>query len=261
MIGFIGGGKMAEALIKGITLHGIKDILVSDFLEKRRSYLEATYNISVTALNKEVASTCNIIILAVKPQDIPLVLDEIAPDITQDKTVVSIAAGITIDFFQKKLATKKIIRVMPNTPVFVQEGMSIISVDNGVSGDDLAPVLDIFMSVGKVFILPEEHINAMATVSGCGPAFFAMFIEALTSAGVSMGLAKEQVVGALVQTMVGTAKMLQSGMAPENLREMVTSPGGMTFAGLTVFEEKKINNIVYHALLAARDRGIELGAK
>jgi len=261
MIGFIGGGKMAEALIQGIILHGARDILVSEPIDTRRNYLSQAYNITVMASNIDVARLCNIIILAVKPQDMSLVLDEIAPEITQDKTIVSIAAGITLDFFQKKLATKKIIRVMPNTPVFVQEGMSIISVDQGLSEHDLAPVLDIFMSVGKVLVLPEEHMNAMATISGCGPAFFAMFIEALTGAGVSMGLAQEQVADALVQTMVGTAKMLQSGMSPEKLREMVTSPGGMTFAGLTVFEEKKINSIVTHALQAARDRGIELGAK
>jgi len=261
MIGFIGGGKMAEALIQGIILHGTRDILVSDPIATRRSYLSQLFNITVTTLNKEVASSCNIIILAVKPQDMSLVLDEIAPEITQDKTIVSIAAGIPIDFFQKKLATKKIIRVMPNAPVFVQEGMSIISVDQGLSEHNLAPVLDIFMSVGKVLILPEEHMNAMATISGCGPAFFAMFIEALTSAGVTMGLTKEHVADALVQTMVGTTKMLQSGMSPEKLREMVTSPGGMTFAGLTVFEEKKINSIVTHALQAARNRGVELSEK
>ncbi|HKN19542.1 MAG TPA: NAD(P)-binding domain-containing protein, partial [Dissulfurispiraceae bacterium] len=121
MIGFIGGGKMAEALIKGITSKGNKNIFVSEPIEERRLYLESTYGIKASASNKEVADSCRVIILAVKPQNMAAVLAEIAASITGDKTVVSIAAGITLAFLEEKLKTRKLVRVMPNTPAIVQE--------------------------------------------------------------------------------------------------------------------------------------------
>ncbi|MDI6729629.1 MAG: NAD(P)-binding domain-containing protein, partial [Thermodesulfovibrionales bacterium] len=161
MIGFIGGGNMAEAIIKGVKGQesGVRrDILVSEPREDRRKYLQQTYGIKTTGSNKEVASSCNIIILAVKPQNMAVVLDEIADLITEDKTVVSIAAGITLSYLQSKLKTKKLIRVMPNTPAIVQEGMSVMSLCECFSDRDIAIVRDIFMSVGKVLTLPEKYI-------------------------------------------------------------------------------------------------------
>lgn len=259
MTGFIGGGNMAEALIKGMTSQGIKDIVVSEPKEERRQYLEKTYSIKTTASNKEVVSSCGIIILAIKPQNMAVVLDEISADVTDEKTVVSIAAGITLSFLQSKLKTKKLIRVMPNTPALVQEGMSVMSLCECFNDKDISVVREILMSVGRVITMPEKLMNAVTALSGSGPAFVALFVEAMTEAGVKMGINKGHASELAVQTLLGTARLLDTGMSPEKLREMVTSPGGTTAAGLKTFQEKGFNDIVIDALFAARDRAEELG--
>ncbi len=259
MIGFIGGGKMAEALIKGITSQGNKNIIVSDFLEARRRHLETTYGITITESNKKVAAIGKIIILAVKPQDMATVLDEIADSITEEKIVVSIAAGLTIDYFQKRLMTKKIARVMPNTPVLEKEGMTAISFSKAFTEQDAATILALFTSVGKVLILPENNINAISALSGSGPAFIALFLEALINAGVHMGLSSEHANQAAIQTLIGTAALLKTGMTPEHLRIMVTSPGGSTAEGLRTFGQKKLQDTVTSALLATLKKAEELG--
>jgi pyrroline-5-carboxylate reductase len=259
MTGFIGGGKMAEALIKGITGQGGKDIFVSEPLLERRRYLENSYGIRTTPSNKEVAESCGIIILAVKPQNMAAVLDEIADSIPEEKTVVSIAAGITLAFLQKKLKTRKLVRVMPNTPAIVQEGMSVLSLCECFSERDIAAVREIFMSVGKVLTLPEKYMNAVTALSGSGPGFIALFTEALIEAGLQIGLAGDNASMLAIQTLIGTAKLLETGIPPEQLRIMVTSPGGTTAAGLKLFDERGLKSIVADALRAAVKRAEELG--
>lgn len=264
MIGFIGGGNMAEALIKGVrsSESGVRiEILVSEPREDRRKYLEQLYGIQTTKDNREVAASCDIIILAVKPQNMESVLDEIAGDITDKKTVVSIAAGVTLSYLESKLRTKLIIRVMPNTPAIVQEGMSVMSLCGCFYGKELDMVKSILMSVGKVLVLPEEQMNAVTALSGSGPAFVALFTEALTEAGVKLGLNRSDAVELAVQTVLGTAKLLDTGMSAENLRKMVTSPGGTTAAGLKVFEEKNFMGVVADALKTAQVRADELGRR
>ncbi|MFH1014641.1 MAG: pyrroline-5-carboxylate reductase [Nitrospirota bacterium] len=264
MTGFIGGGNMAEALIKGMIQDSrfkIQDIFVSEPREERRKYLEQTYGVKTTSSNKEVASSCNIIILAIKPQIMGQVLEEIKSSITDDKTVVSIAAGITLSYLQSKLNTKKIIRVMPNTPALVHEGMSVMSLCECFSDKDINPVREIFMSIGKVLTLPEKYMNAVTALSGSGPAFIAFFIEAMVEGGVKLGLNKENASELAIQTLLGTASLLETGMPPEKLREMVTSPRGTTAAGLKVFEEKGFKDIVLSAIDAAVKRAEELGRK
>jgi pyrroline-5-carboxylate reductase len=252
---------MAEALIKGMTSHGMRDIIVSEPREERRRYLEESYGVMTTQLNKPVASSAGIIILAVKPQNMTAVLEEIADVITDEKTVVSIAAGITLSYLESKLRTKRLVRVMPNTPAIVQEGMSVMSLCECFSDGDIAAIREIFMSVGTVLVLPEKHMNAVTALSGSGPAFIALFVEAMINAGGRMGLNRENAGALAVQTLVGTAKLLDTGMSPERLREMVTSPGGTTAAGLKVFEEEDLFGIVGEALQAAVKRAGELGGK
>lgn len=259
MIGFIGGGNMAEALIKGMTSQGMRDILVSEPNEDRRKYLEQYYGIKTTHSNKEVASSCNIIILAIKPQNIAVVLDEITDIITEEKTVVSIAAGITLSYLQSRLKTERLIRVMPNTPAIVQEGMSVISLCECFSDREIATIREIFMSVGRVLTLNEKYMNAVTALSGSGPAFIALFVEAMRDAGVKMGLSRDNASELAIQTLIGTAKLLDTGMPPEKLREMVTSPGGTTASGLKVFECKGLKEIVIDAIEAAAKRAKELG--
>ncbi len=262
MIGFIGGGKMAEALIKGIRGKGQGarvDIIVSEPQEARRRYLAETYGIRTTESNKEAASLCNIIILAVKPQNMGNVLAEIGDIISDDKTVVSIAAGITLSYLQTRLRTKRLIRVMPNTPAVVQEGMSVVSLCECFSDKDINTVREIFMSVGKVATMPEKYMDAVTALSGSGPAFFAFFVESMIESGVKMGLNANDALMLAVQTMLGTARQLDTGVSPQNLREMVTSPGGTTAAGLRVFEEKGLKGIIISAIEAAVGRAKELG--
>ena len=261
MIGFIGGGNMAEALIKGMHSRGMKDILVSEPRSERRIELERGYGVRTTPANMEVASSCDIIILAVKPQNMEAVLSETAGGITEDKTVVSIAAGITLSFLASRLKTKKLVRVMPNTPALVLEGMSVISLCDCFPDKDMSVVMEIFMSIGKVLTLPEKYMNAVTALSGSGPGFIAFFIEAMRDSGEAMGLNRADASDLAVQTLLGTAKLLDTGMPPEKLRQMVTSPGGTTEAGLRVFSERGLMGIVKDALDAAKRRAEELGRK
>ncbi len=258
-IGFIGGGNMAEAMIKGITSRSMKEILVSEPMEARREYLHNTFNIETTSSNKDIASSCKIIILAIKPQNMEAVIEEIKDIVTDEHTVVSIAAGIKLDYLSAKLKTGKLIRVMPNTPALVQEGMSVMSLCECFSDNSISVVRDILMSIGKVITLPEKHMDAVTALSGSGPAFIALFIEAMIEGAETIGLDKTDSLTLAVQTMLGTAKLLDTGMDPVRLREMVTSPGGTTAAGLAGLDEMNFKDTVKAALIAARNRSEELG--
>ena len=259
MIGFIGGGNMAEAMIKGIRHSGMKDIIVSEPREERRKYLEQAYAAKTTSDNREVVKDSRIIILAVKPQNMDDVTAGISGTITDDKIVVSIAAGVTLSYLSSRLKTPKIIRVMPNTPALVQEGMSVLSMCECIHDKEMGLIRDIFMSIGKVLFLPEKYMDAVTAVSGSGPAFFAYFVEAMTEGGTKLGLSRDNAAELAVQTFMGTAKLLETGMPPDKLREMVTSPGGTTAAGLKVFEEKGLKDIVTAVVEAAANRSKELG--
>jgi pyrroline-5-carboxylate reductase len=260
MIGFIGGGNMAEALIKGILSRDNKKVIVSEPREDRRDFLSKTYGVLTTASNTEAVGPADIIVLAVKPQNMAVVLDEISGVITADKTVVSIAAGITLAFLQSRLKTERLIRVMPNTPALVQEGMSVISLCSCLPANIIAPVRDIFISIGKVLTLPEKHMDAVTALSGSGPGFVALFTEAMIESGEKMGLTRDNASELAVQTVIGTARLLETGMPPANLRKMVTSPGGTTAAGVKVFEEKGLVTLVTQALGAAKKRAEELAS-
>lgn len=261
MIGFIGGGNMAEALIKGMLQSGMKDILVSEPRNERRAYLEKTYGIKTTSDNREICANSTIIILAVKPQNMDDVTAEISGVLSGDTLVVSIAAGITLSYLSARLKISKIVRVMPNTPALVQEGMSVLSMCECIHDKEMGLVRGIFMSVGKVRVLPEKYMDSVTALSGSGPAFIALFAEKMVEAGITLGLTRDNASELAIQTLIGTAKLLETGMPPERLREMVTSPGGTTAAGLRVFEEKGLQTIVQAAIEAAANRSKELGRK
>lgn len=261
MIGFIGGGNMAEALIKGMVQSGMKDIMVSEPRDERRLYLEKTYSVKAAHDNKEAVRKCTIIILAVKPQNMDDVTAGISDLISPDKLIVSIAAGITLSYLTSRLKTSRIIRVMPNTPALVQEGMSVLSLCECIPDKDMSIVRDIFMSVGRVLVLPEKYMDAVTAVSGSGPGFIAYFVECMTEAGVKVGLGSHDASELAIQTLIGTAKLLETGMPPDKLREMVTSPGGTTAAGLKAFEEKGFKDVISAVIQAAVERSKELGGK
>lgn len=257
-IGFIGGGNMAGALIKGMTAHGMKDIIVSEPREERRKYLETAYGIETTPDNRQAVSKSDIIILAVKPQQMQGVLDEIAGAVSVNKTVVSIAAGITLSFIKGRLKTERLIRAMPNLAATVGEGMTALALCECFTGKGIDTVKEIFMSVGRVMMMPEKYMDSVTALSGSGPAFMALFVDSMVNSAVEMGLSEKDALELAVQTATGTAKLLDGGISPEKLIAMVKSPGGTTEAGLKVFEEKGLKAIVKDALLAAKRRAEEL---
>jgi pyrroline-5-carboxylate reductase len=258
MIAFIGGGNMAEALIKGIASNGNTDIIVSEPIGNRRLYLEETYGIRATDDNIEAVSAAGIIILAVKPQNMEDVLGQIAPAVTEDKTIVSIAAGITLSYLQSMLKTKRLVRVMPNVAALVQESMSVISMCECFADRDINMIREIFMSSGRVMMMPEKHLDAVTALSGSGPAFIALFAGLLAESGVKLGLDAGDALSLAVQTLVGTSKLLDEGLEPSRLIEMVRSPGGTTAEGLRVFDEGGLKETVIEALEAAERRAREL---
>lgn len=250
---------MAEALIKGIAGKGDKDILVSEPREDRRKYFESTYGIKAVRENTRVVKDCDLIILAVKPQIMSEVLDEISPLVNDTKTIVSIAAGIRLTYLSERLKTKNLVRVMPNTPALVGEGMSVLSLCECMHGPEINRVKDIFMSIGKVLMMPEKYMDAVTALSGSGPAFIALFIEGLIEGAAREGLPEENARELALQTAFGTLRMLEEGVTTGKLREMVTSPGGTTQAGLEVLEEKNFKETLFEMISAARKRAAELG--
>ncbi len=260
-IGFIGGGNMAAAIIRGITLQSMSNIIVSEPRDVRRQYLQQHFGIETTDSNTKVVTSSEIIILAVKPQDIDAVLKEIGGTVTERKTVVSVAAGITLSYLSSKLNTSRLIRVMPNTPALVQEGVTVMSMCECFSDKEISTVKEIFMSLGHLLVLPEKHMDTVTAISGSGPAFFALFIESMIESGINNGLSEADSIVLAVQTAIGTCQLISSGMSPASVREMVTSPGGTTAAGLEVFEKRKLKEIVAEAVSAAKNRSGALGSK
>ncbi len=262
--GFIGGGNMAEALIKGLIASGaVKkgDITVSEPVEKRRSYLKSTYGVVTTADNKEAASRSDVIILSVKPNTIKKALIEIKPQITAKKILVSIAAGVTTATMAAVLKKKaKIVRVMPNTPALVQAGASVLYCAPGLSPEEKERVKKIFESVGTADIVEDEKLlDAVTGLSGSGPAFVSMFIEALSDGGVKMGLSRQVALGLAAQTVYGTAKMIIDEMShPAVLKDKVSSPGGTTIEGIHKLESGGFRANVISAVEAAANRSRQL---
>ncbi len=261
IVGFIGGGNMAEALIKGLSMHKYGDILFYDPSEQRIHHLMRTYGVGYVGTNAEVLKRSDIIILAVKPQIIQDVLDELSRVPKTGKIFVSIAAGIGLSYLQDKLDTKKVVRVMPNTPALVQAGMSVLSPSEDINDKELEDVKGIFSALGKVCVLPEDKMNAVTALSGSGPGFIALFVESMIKGGTKIGLSEEESSMLAIQTFIGAAKMFESGVSPVRLREMVTSPKGTTYAGLCVLKDRAIEEIIAETLEAARARADVLGSK
>jgi pyrroline-5-carboxylate reductase len=258
MTGFIGGGNMAEGLIKGMVQAGHRSIMVSEPVAERRAYLASTYGVEATADSLAVAARCPLVVLAVKPQQMDAVMDALAPAITGDHTVVSIAAGITLAYYEARLKTKRIVRVMPNMGALKQQSMSVMSFCDCFAGAEVNAVRDVFMSAGRVIALPERLMDAVTALSGSGPAFIALFVDALIKAGVSLGLPEDAARELALQTLNGTAALLDDGLAPEKLIAMVRSPGGTTAEGLKVLEERGAYETVRLTLEAAARRSAEL---
>ncbi|MBF0609314.1 MAG: pyrroline-5-carboxylate reductase [Candidatus Magnetobacterium sp. LHC-1] len=261
MIGFIGGGNMAEAMLKGMLAKGMRDVLVSEPRQDRRQQLAQLYGINTTGDNLELINACDIVIVAIKPQTLAALADETrAVDFT-GKVIISIMAGINLSYLVKVFRGASVIRVMPNTPALEQEGMSVISVGEGVAEGVLSQAAGILDCIGKTLVLPESFMDAVTAVSGSGPAFIAYFVDAMIDAGEGLGLGRDTAVMLAIQTLVGTAKLLDSGIPPATLVKMVASPGGTTEAGLNVLNNSNVKGIITQTLVAACQRSVELGKK
>jgi len=267
-IGFIGGGNMAEAMIKGLLSASFieaKNVFVSEPSEAKRDTLHAEYKIKVSADNRELVKKCDIIILAVKPQIVQKVLRDIASLVGRDKLVISIAAGVPIAIMDDVLRGGKnkkfsIVRTMPNTPALVQEGVTAIASGEHVRKIDVKIAHRIFEAVGRTVDVEENQLDAVTGLSGSGPAYIFMLIEALSDAGVKMGLSREVANTLTIQTVLGSAKLArESGKHPGELKDMVTSPAGTTISGLHALEEGSFHTTLMNAVEDATLRSRELG--
>lgn len=262
-IGFIGCGKMGSALIQGVLDAKVcqpDQVTVHDRLAEPAELLGTESGIRVAAGNKEVAEASDVIVLCVKPDDAARALSE-AGKALEGKLLISILAGTTISTLQEACGKKcRVARVMPNTAVLVQKGASAYATGDGVTDQDVALIEKIFTSVGRAFHVKEPLLDAVTGLSGSGPAYVYLFIEALSDGGVQNGLPRDLATKLAVQTVAGAAEMVsQTMMHPAVLREMVTSPGGTTVAGLAELEKAGLRSAVMGAVRAATERSRELG--
>ncbi|HJO48896.1 MAG TPA: pyrroline-5-carboxylate reductase [Candidatus Scalindua sp.] len=263
-IGFIGGGKMGEALINGILRAGLSSsdkIMVSDVDKKRLQILEKEAGIKTTQDNKKITSDSDIIILAVKPNMMGNILDELNSEITSKHLIISIAAGVPLSFMESSLNEGcRVVRVMPNTPCLVGETAAGYALGKNATQADGKLVGQLLDAVGKSFLLEEKHLDAVTGLSGSGPAFIYVVIEALADGGVKMGLPRDVANTLAAQTAFGAAKMvLESDTDIGQLRDSVASPGGTTIEGLHALEKGGLTNVLIDAVEAATKKSKSLG--
>ncbi len=263
-IGIIGGGNMAGALVRGLLAgHAVEpsQLVVSDVRAEALLHLAETHGVRTSTDNRAVAAAADVAILAVKPQILDRVLSEVAETLRPTALVVSIAAGVPIDAIARRLpAGTRIVRVMPNTPAMIGCGAAGLAPGANATADDLQVVQRIFESVGVAFVLEEAQLDAVTGLSGSGPAYVFLIIEALADAGVKVGLHREVAQHLAAQTVLGSAKLLlETGEHPGRLKDMVTSPGGTAIAGLATLEAGGLRTTLINAVETATTRSRQLG--
>lgn len=263
-IAFLGAGNMAGALIKGLLSAKAcapSQILATDVRADRLAQLKSDHQITVSDDNKASAAWADIVVLATKPQVLDRLLVEIADSLRPDALVISIAAGVPAAAIESRLKTgTRVIRTMPNTPAIVDAGATAIAKGTHATAEDIALAKRIFDSVGKSVTLDENLIDAATGLSGSGPAYIFLIIEALSDAGVKVGLHRDSALMLAAQTVLGSAKLLlETGEHPGRLKDMVTSPGGTAIAGLHTLEAGGLRTTLINAVEAATRRAQELG--
>lgn len=262
-IGFIGSGNMGGAMIGGIIQSGLtakENIYVSDVNKESLQRVNDRYGVHTTTDNTEVAKTCDIIVLSVKPYLYPIVIKEIKDHVKDDVIIVVIAAGqssaVVKELFERDI---KVVKTMPNTPALVGEGMAAIAPASNVTPEETAEITAIFNSFGKSEIVPEHLMDAVTAVSGSSPAYVYMFIEAMADAAVLEGMPRAQAYKFAAQSVLGSAKMvLETGMHPGELKDMVCSPGGTTIAAVAKMEETGLRNSVMQGMKACADKSRDM---
>jgi pyrroline-5-carboxylate reductase len=262
-VAFLGGGKMGEALISGLIRSGgrtAEEITVTARREERARELAGKYGVTATLDNAEAVKSADVLVLMAKPQDMDALLEQIRGAVEPRHLVVSFAAGIRTSFVEQHLPEGTIVvRVMSNVPVMVDEAMSVITPGARADDSHLAVAEELLSYVGKVIRLKETHLDAVTATSGSGPAYFFLLAEAMIEACILLGLSRDVATDLIIQTMLGSAKMLRdTGKHPVELREMVTSPGGTTIAAIRHLEEAGVRAAFLNAIDAARKRSEEL---
>ena len=262
-IAFLGGGQMAEALIGGVLAAGVSvpdSIRATDPVAARREALKSRFGIRVGEENAKAAQEADLVVLAVKPQAMPAVLNDVGSALA-GKLVVSIAAGVTTAWIGERIVTPRgFVRAMPNTPALVREGVTALAYQAGLQAEDLEAVRVLFEAVGSVISVEERLMDAVTGLSGSGPAYVFVAIEALADGGVKMGLPRATAELLAAQTVLGAARMvLERGEHPAKLKDQVASPGGTTIAGLYQLEAGGMRSCLIAAVEAATKRSQELG--
>lgn len=262
-IAVLGAGKIGEALIAGLLSSGWRDpvdIVASSRRGERAEQLVERYGIAATTSNEEVAAGAALVVVSVKPQDITALLGSVAPVISPEQTVLSVAAAIPTSLIERHLAPGvPVVRAMPNTPSTVHEGVAGLCAGAHAGDAHVTLAEEALAHLGAVVRVPETAMDAVTAVSGSGPAYFALLAEAMIEAGLLLGLSREVSTQLVVQTMLGTAKQLRDeGLHPVELREMVTSPGGTTIAAIRELETAGVRAAFLNAIQAAMDRAREL---
>ncbi len=259
-IGIIGCGNMGEALLTGLLNKSVKNITVSEKQEERFEYLKKKYpQITLNKDNQSLVKNSSVIILAVKPQDIESLLQDVSSSLTISHLIISVAAGIKTSFIEKTIQKRiPIIRVMPNLPAFIGKGLSVYCTSKMISEEHEKLAEEIFGSVGKVLKMEEDKLDTVTAISGSGPAYVFYMLEAMLEAGIELGLTEEQAKILSVQTIIGAGKMIERGENPAILRKKVTSPKGTTEAALQVLIETKWKEALVQAIKKAQQRSKEL---
>ncbi|HKJ29092.1 MAG: pyrroline-5-carboxylate reductase [Desulfuromonadales bacterium] len=262
-IGFIGGGNMAEAFIKGLMNGGFPatDILFFEPNEKRRELMIERYGVSCAVDNMELVNKSDIVVVATKPQILDKVLEDIVTVFNDEKLLISILAGITTTTFEEGLGGQaRVVRAMPNTPALAGQGAAALCPGKNVTEEDRRVAQHLFETVGIALWVEEGQMDAVTGLSGSGPAFVYTFIEALTAGGVQEGLRLDIAHSLAVQTVVGAAHLVkETGEHPALLREKVCSPAGTTISAIRVLEERGLRAMMMEAVGAATARSRELG--
>ncbi|MEZ4601478.1 MAG: pyrroline-5-carboxylate reductase [Syntrophotaleaceae bacterium] len=265
-IGFLGGGNMGEALIKGLTREGVvpaENILVAEPVESRRNVLKEKYGVRTESEASAVVGRCDLVVLAIKPQIVGQVLPQVANVFNDAKLLISIAAGVTTEILEKHFSgSPRIVRAMPNTPALVAGGATALCPGRFASPDDLDAARRLFEPVGMVRVVAEEQMDAVTGLSGSGPAYVYTVIEAMAAGGILEGLPQDAALALAAQTVLGAARMvIESGEHPAVLRDKVCSPGGTTIAGMKALEENGLRSALMSAVSNAARRSRELGKK
>jgi pyrroline-5-carboxylate reductase len=263
-VGIIGGGNMGEALIAGVTQSGLlssEELLFFEPQPDRRDYLREKYRVLPAKSNPDLAARSPILILAVKPQSVPEVLPELVPSMKRDHLLISICAGVPLDYIQSFFPIPiRMVRAMPNTPALIQKGATALALSSNAQPEDSSTAESIFQAVGITVIVKESLMDAVTGLSGSGPAYIFAVIEALAAGGVKEGLSQEASLALTTQTVLGAAHLIQAtGKHPATLRDQVCTPGGTTIAGLYAMEEGGFRLALMNAVIAATRRSKELG--